>query len=65
MHEIKCPKCGEVFQVDETGYATILAQVRDAEFHKELHERAAQLQREKDDALKLAATKAEMEKAQS
>jgi len=65
MHEIKCPKCGEVFQVDESGYATILAQVRDSEFHKELHERAAQLAREKDDALKLAATKAEMEKAQS
>ncbi|MBQ7633451.1 MAG: DUF2130 domain-containing protein [Alphaproteobacteria bacterium] len=65
MHEIKCPKCGEVFQVDESGYAAILAQVRDAEFHRELHERAVQLSREKDDALKLATTKAEMEKAQS
>ena len=65
MHEIKCPKCGEVFQVDESGYAAILTQVRDAEFHKELHERAAQLAREKDDALKLAATQAQAEKAQS
>ncbi len=65
MHEIKCPKCGEVFQVDESGYTAILAQVRDAEFHRELHERAVQLSREKDDALKLATTKAEMEKAHS
>ena len=24
MQEIKCPKCGEVFQVDETGYAAIV-----------------------------------------
>lgn len=23
MREIKCPKCGEVFQVDESGYAAI------------------------------------------
>lgn len=23
MQEIKCPKCGEVFQVDESGYAAI------------------------------------------
>lgn len=30
--EIKCPKCGEVFSVDETNYAQIAKQVRDAEF---------------------------------
>ena len=29
MQEIKCPNCGEVFQVDESGYAQILSQVRD------------------------------------
>ena len=28
MNEIKCPHCGKVFQVDEAGYAAILAQVR-------------------------------------
>ena len=27
MHEIKCPKCGEVFQVDESGYTELLSQV--------------------------------------
>ena len=34
MYEIKCPHCGEVFQVDESGYAAILQQVRDDEFSK-------------------------------
>ena len=41
MQEIKCPKCGEVFQVDESGYAAIVRQVRDSEFQKELEQRAA------------------------
>lgn len=36
MQEIKCPKCGEVFVVDESGYANIVKQVRDKEFAKEL-----------------------------
>ena len=35
MQELKCPKCGEVFQVDETGYDQIVHQVRDKEFIKE------------------------------
>ncbi len=39
MAEIKCPKCGTVFTVDESGYAQIVAQVRDAEFERELKRR--------------------------
>ena len=39
MSQIKCPQCGTVFQVDESGYAQILSQVRDAEFAKELSHR--------------------------
>ena len=39
MQEIKCPKCGEVFVVDESGYAQIVKQVRDREFEKELSQR--------------------------
>ena len=39
MQEIKCPKCGEVFQVDESGYAAIVKQIRDKEFQKEVLER--------------------------
>ena len=56
MQEIKCPKCGEVFQVDETGYAAIVKQVRDKEFTKEIQERLAQFQTEKESAVNLAKT---------
>lgn len=65
MHEIKCPKCGEVFTVDESGYAAISAQVRDEEFHKALSERMAHLEKEKQNELQLVAGKAEIAKAQS
>ena len=34
MQEIKCPNCGEVFVVDESGYAQIVQQIRDKEFEK-------------------------------
>lgn len=60
MNEIKCPHCGKVFQVDESGYAAILKQVRDEEFTKELNERELAIKIEKESALKL--TNAESEK---
>lgn len=41
MDEIKCPHCGKVFQVDKTGYAEIVKQVRDHEFKRELTSRIA------------------------
>ena len=43
MQEIKCPKCGEVFVVDESGYANIVKQVRDKEFARELKKREEEL----------------------
>ena len=36
MAEIKCPNCQQVFQVDESGVANIIKQIRDNEFNKEL-----------------------------
>lgn len=65
MPEIKCPKCGEVFTVDESGYAAIVAQVRDNEFHKAIHEHLEHIEKEKQSELKLVESKAEMDKAQS
>lgn len=59
MREIRCPKCGEVFQVDESGYAAIVKQVRDKEFEKEIREREAQFRQEKQAAEELARTKTE------
>ncbi len=54
MQEIKCPKCGEVFQVDESGYSQILQQVRDKEFEKELERREKELAKRKEDDLTIA-----------
>ncbi|MCK1168498.1 DUF2130 domain-containing protein [Streptococcus uberis] len=39
MKEIKCPHCQTVFAIDESEYSQLLAQVRGAEFEKELTER--------------------------
>ena len=36
MKELKCPKCGSVFTVDEADYVSILNQVKNAEFEEEL-----------------------------
>lgn len=45
MAEIKCPNCGESFEIDESGYAKILQQVRNDEFERELEIRKAELER--------------------
>jgi len=62
MSEIKCPRCGEVFVVDESDYANIVSQVRNEEFHKELHEREQQLQTQQENEIKLLNSKAEIER---
>ncbi len=54
MNEIICPHCKKAFKVDEAGFSDILKQVRDHEFEKELHERLALAQRDKESAVKLA-----------
>lgn len=56
MAEIKCPKCGTTFKVDDDSYADILSQVRSAEFEKELHNRLSEnaKQAEADKRLALA-----------
>ena len=54
MHEIKCPKCGEVFLVDESGYAELLSQVRNEAFEEELHKRARELEDKNKSDLKMA-----------
>lgn len=61
MKEIKCPNCGQVFQVDESGYAQIVSQVRDAEFSRELQRQEKALAERREAELKLI--KANQEKA--
>ena len=41
--ELKCPKCGSVFTVDEADYAGILSQVKNAEFSQEVEHRITEL----------------------
>ena len=43
MKELKCPKCGNVFKVDEADYASIVSQVKNAEFEKEIERRLAEM----------------------
>lgn len=62
MQQIKCPKCGEVFQVDEAGYAAIVKQVRDREFQKEVEKQEKALTDAKESAVKLAVSEAETKK---
>jgi hypothetical protein len=54
MNEIKCPKCGTSFKIDEAGFADILKQVRDEEFNKDLKERERIFVEDKESAVKLA-----------
>ena len=53
MQEIRCPKCGEVFQVDESGYDQIAQQVRDREFEKELDRRKKELDAQREQELEI------------
>ena len=43
MKELKCPHCGQVFHVDEDDYASIVNQVKNAEFHSEIERRLKEL----------------------
>lgn len=44
MRQIQCPKCGNVFSVDEADYAAIVSQVRNAEFEAEILRRMNEVQ---------------------
>ncbi len=54
MNEIKCPNCNKVFQVDESGYAQIVQQVRDSEFTKELKRRESEIDERRENDIKIA-----------
>ena len=48
MKEIKCPNCGSVLTVDEADYASIVSQVKNAEFNEEIERRMAEMSEKKD-----------------
>lgn len=61
MSEIKCPKCGEVFEIDETDYNLLISQVRNDEFNKELKSREQSLKESSLKDVELAVAKAKEE----
>ena len=61
MNEIKCPNCGTIFQIDEQDYQSIVKQVRDQEFTKEVFEREKQYKQDKEISIRLAEAKMEKE----
>ena len=64
MKELKCPKCGNVFSVDEADYAFILSQVKNQEFEAELRRRMTEIDSRHKAEQQLASAKKEAEIAQ-
>lgn len=54
MNEIKCPKCGTVFQIDEADYDSIVKQISEKEYDKEISSREEQHKVDRENAVKLA-----------
>lgn len=54
MNEIKCPKCGTTFKIDESDYDSIVKQIRDKEFIQEIELREKQYKMDKESAIKIA-----------
>lgn len=44
MAELKCPHCGQAFTVDDTEVSSIIQQIRDKEFQKDLKSRVSELE---------------------
>lgn len=57
MKTLQCPKCGNVFTVDEADYAAIASQVRTAEFNTEVEQRLHAMEAQHKAEQELAATK--------
>ena len=62
MQDLRCPNCGKIFKVDEDSYASIVRQVHDREFERELDRRESRFEFEKQTAVKLAISKTEASK---
>ena len=63
MKELRCPKCGNVFSVDEADYAQLLNQVKNNEFEAELTRRIHELEQAQQAKQQAEQAKAEAEKA--
>lgn len=53
MAELKCPHCGQVFSVDDTELSSIVSQIRDEEFSKDVERRVDELKKHLEEKHKL------------
>ena len=53
MHEIKCPNCSKMFQIDEKDYDSIVKQIRNHEFEEEIKRREKEFAKEKSSELEI------------
>ena len=63
MKELTCPKCGNIFTVDEADYAQLLSQVKNSEFEAELTRRIHELEQAQKAQQQAEQAKAEADKA--
>ena len=61
MEQIKCPNCGEVFTIDESGYAAIVSQIRDREFDKLVEKNKKELENSQQSLIDNAVLKSKSE----
>ena len=53
MAELKCPHCGKTFAVDDTELNSIVQQIRNAEFERDLSQREAEIKQHLEEKHKL------------
>ncbi len=53
MADLKCPHCGRFFSVDDTELGSIVRQIRDSEFDKDVHKRLEELTKSMDEKMEL------------
>ena len=58
MNQIICPKCGEVFTIDESNYESIVRQVRDHQFAEEINRREKEYEEKLERELKIVSVPA-------
>ncbi|MBO5138950.1 MAG: DUF2130 domain-containing protein [Bacilli bacterium] len=59
MNEIKCPNCKTIFQINETDYESIVKQIKDKEYEKEISKINEQHKTDKETAIQLEKAKIE------
>ena len=53
MAELECPHCGQMFSVDDTELSSIVSQIRDEEFSKDVERRVGELKKHLEEKHKL------------